>query len=326
MVALIFIIILAALAVTAFILSRAISRGFAKEGDEDEAKAARVIGGIVSAVLAVVALIILFFSTFWQNGVGEAKVIVNGVDRTIVGTIDQPGAGFKAPWEDFVDFDLFSQELKFAGAPGSAPSYSGGSVNGAEVTVSVGGISGGSTQGNTDFTVTYSIDADAVADIYSEFKSQERFTEQVVVKQFLSIARQVPAEYTATGFRGVDRAEAEQAILTKLNARLAEWGVDVSTVTVQDVRYPESVEEALKAVEVANQQEQKAQAELRAAEVTAQQKVVEAQAEADANAILSASLTPEVLQQRYLDTLGKLAAAGNLVITDGTGSGVLIQR
>ena len=283
------------------------------------------IPGIVTVVALIAAGITIFAGTFWQNGVGEAKVIVNSVDRTIAGTIDTPGAGFKAPWEDFVDFDLFSQELKFAGQPGSAPTYSGGTVNGAEVTVSVGGANGGSTQGNTDFTVTYSIDAEAVSDIYSDFKTQERFTEQIVVKQFLSIARQVPSEYTATSFRGVDRAEAEQAILDKLNTRLSEWGVDVSSVTIQDVRYPDTVEEALKQVEVANQLEQKAQAELRAAEVTAQQKVVEAQAEADANAILSASLTDAVLRQRYLDTLATLAAEGNLYITEG-GSDVILTR
>ena len=283
------------------------------------------IPGIVTVVALIAAGITIFAGTFWQNSAGEAKVIINSVDRTVVGTIDQPGAGFKAPWEEFIEFDIFSQELKFAGQPGAAPTYSGGTVNGAEVTVSVGGIGGGSTQGNTDFTVTYSIDAAAASEIYTEFKSQERFTEQIVVKQFLSIARQVPAEYSATGFRGTDRAAAEQATLDKLNAKLAEYGVDVSSVTIQDVRYPESVEEALKQVEVANQGQQKAEADLRAAEVAAQQKIVEAQAEADANAILSASLTDAVLRQRYLDTLSTLAAEGNLYITEG-GSDVILTR
>lgn len=269
---------------------------------------------IVSVIGVIAAAICMFFSTFYANGVGEAKVWVNSVDRTVVGSTNEPGSGFRAPWVDAIDFDLFSQEVKFAGSQDSSPSYAGGTVTGAEVTVSVGGVSGGSTQGGADIFVTYSIDPAAVVDIYSEYKTQERFTEQIIVKQILSTARQVPADYSATEFRGTKRADAETAILDRLNERLSGYGVEVSSVTIQDVRYPEAVENALKDVEVANQKQQKAEAELKAAEVAAQQKVVEAQAESDANAVLAKSLTAPVLQQRYLDTLAKLAKEGNLVV------------
>jgi regulator of protease activity HflC (stomatin/prohibitin superfamily) len=76
---------------------------------------------------------------------------------------------------------------------------------------------------------------------------------------------------------------------------------------------------------VANQKQQKAQADLRAAETAAQQKVVEAQAESDANGILSASLTPQVLEQRRIDALLKAAESGSLIV-DGGGGGILIQK
>lgn len=44
--------------------------------------------------------------------------------------------------------------------------------------------------------------------------------------------------------------------------------------------------------------------------IDAQQKVVQAQADADANAILSASLTPQILQQRWIDAV----AGSNTII------------
>ncbi len=50
---------------------------------------------------------------------------------------------------------------------------------------------------------------------------------------------------------------------------------------------------------------------------------MQAQAEADANAILAASLTPAILQQRYLDTLKELAQAGNLVVVPEGFSGLV---
>ena len=50
------------------------------------------------------------------------------------------------------------------------------------------------------------------------------------------------------------------------------------------------------------------------AKVEAETKAIEAQGEADANAILSQSLTPEVLQQRYYETLREIGEGGNLVL------------
>lgn len=285
------------------------------------------VGGIIGGVAGIVlAGVILFFGTWWQNGEGEAKVLVHGVDRTVVGTITEPGAGFKPAWVDFVEFDTFNQEATYAGEPGSAPEYSGGTVNGSEITMSVGGVSGGSTQGYMDVTIVYVLGDESITDIYREFRSQERFTRTIIEKQILSTARQVPAGYSATEFRGPLRAQAELEIQTKLNERLGAYGVEVISVTIQDVRYPAEVEEALKGVEVANQKQQTAEAELRAAEVSAQQKVVEAQAEAEANRVLSESLSPQILEQRRIDALLQAAKNNNLIITDGTSSDVLISR
>lgn len=267
---------------------------------------------IVTAVISAIAGgLCIFFSTFYTNGVGEAKVMVNAVDRTVVGTVLEPGSGFRAPWMDFIEFDLFSQELLYAGTSGDAPSYTGGSVNGAEVTVSVGGASGGSTQANVDISVTYSLDAEKVTDIYSSYRSQERFTKQVVEKTILSTIRSIPSQYGATEFRGEKRTEASDRIADSLNTKLGPLGVEVEFVNIQNVTFPEEVEKALKDVEVANQKQQKAEADLRAAEIAARQKVVEAQAEADANAVLAASLTDAILRQR---TIEMLANANTIIV------------
>ncbi|MFG6445919.1 SPFH domain-containing protein [Microbacterium sp. P06] len=286
-----------------------------------KSKTPAIFTGIASVV---VALVCMFISTFWSNGVGEAKVMVNSVDRTVVGTIEEPGTGFKPAWVDFVDFDLFSQELKYAGGD-TAPSYAGGTVNGREITVSVGGVSGGSTQANVDMTFVYSVNAEKVEDVYEEFRSQERFTEQIVSKQVLSISRQVPAEYSAIDFRGAKRGEVELGIQAALNDRLEQYGVEFTSVTIQDVRYPDVVETALTAIEQANQKAQEAEAIQRTRQVEAETKKIEAQGEADANRILSESLTPEVVEIRRLEALIEVSKNGDLIIDGGEG-GTLIQR
>ena len=96
-----------------------------------------------------------------------------------------------------------------------------------------------------------------------------------------------------------------------------DWSADWlhrEAVALQEIRYGEQVTNAYAAAQEAQINVETEQAKLEAAKVSAQQKVVQAQAEADANEILAKSLTSAILQQRYLDTLAKLAEAGNLVV------------
>lgn len=318
----VFAIIFGVLAVIAFVIAAGISGSIRKEVagtysggmDEDELRIARgwtIFGGVILLALGGLFMI---FSTVYTQGVGEAKVIIN-LDGTVAGSDLDPGFGTKAPWQDAADFDLFSQEVLYAGGD-TAPSYSGGQVNGKEVTVSVGGINGGSTQANVDISIVYSLDADEVEAIYKKYKSQERFTKQVVEKTILSVVRQVPSDYTAIEFRGGGRAESADKMLDILNDKLNANGISIDFVNIQDIRYSDTVQAALNEVENANQAIQKAEAEQRRIEVEAQTRVIEAQGladaavakaqgDAEANAILTQSLTPEVLQQRYIDALAK---------------------
>lgn len=261
--------------------------------------------------LFVAALVTTAMSVFYFQGVGEARVIVNA-DGTIAGEKLDPGLGVKAPWQNTVDFDLFSQEALFAGnAAGGTPSYSGGEVTGFEITSAVAR----GAQVNFDLSVIYSLNPDKVTEIYTEFRSQERFTAQVIEKTILTVSRDTPTAYTPIDFRGDKRGEAMDRMLTALNERLGAYGVDVSLVNLQNIRYTTEVEDSIKNVEVAQQREQQAAAELRATEISAQAQIVEAEARADAviaeaegqaeaNRLLTESLTDDILLQRYIDKLG----------------------
>lgn len=266
----------------------------------DEKYVGRLIWGVVTGVALIGAVIFGLSSTVYTQGVGEAKVITN-VDGTIAGEKLDPGFGVKAPWQSAVDFDIFQQEVLYAGKKGEAPTYSGGEVNGAEVTAAVKR----GAQAFIDISVVYSLDPEVVTETYKDYRSQERFTRQVIIPSILSSLRDVPSAYTPVEFRGEKRGEATEKLLSAMNAKLDKYGVDVSNVNLQDIRYTEQVEDSIKAVEVAQQKEETAQAELRATEVSAQAQIIEATAAADANRILSASLTEQILQARYIEALKK---------------------
>lgn len=299
---------------------------YGRDGRSDELDAAAgwtLAGMITAGVGLIFALIFIIMSVFVTNGVGEAKVYTN-IDGTIAFTQEAPGIQVKAPWQEYQNFDLFSQEVLYAGAPqGGGPDYSGGTVSGAEVTVAVGGINGGSTQGFLDISVTYSIDAESVEEIYSNYRNQERFTKQVIEKTILSTIREIPAQYTAVEFRGEKRAEASDLILETLNDRLSLLGVQIDFVNIQDIRYSESVEEALREVENASQAVQRAEADQRRIEVEAETARIRAQGEADANRILEESLSDDVLLKLYIEALREAGAV--YVVPDGSSPLVTIK-
>ena len=91
-------------------------------------------------------------------------------------------------------------------------------------------------------------------------------------------------------------------------------GVIVESVQVQDVRYSDSITDAYANAQTAEIEKQRALNAQETAKVEAETKSIEAQGEADANAILTQSLTPEVLQQRYYETLQSIGDGGNLVL------------
>lgn len=296
-----------ALAIAGYFGRVAVRREAAGEYKQNiaEARGAKRISSLVGLIAVGLGVLFAAFSMIFFQSVGEAKVIINA-DGTISGQKLEAGIGFKAPWQDTVDFNTFSQELLYAGSSdGVTPSYSKGTVNGAEVTVAVGGVSGGSTQGFMDISIVYSIDPEKVQDIYKEFRSQERFTQLVIEKTILSEIRRIPAAFTATEFRGAKMTEATELMTEAITKKLGSKGVTNVLVNVQDVRYPENVEAAISAIETANQDIQKAEAEQRKKTVEAETKRIEAQGTADANKILEASLTPEILQQKLIEAYGE---------------------
>lgn len=297
----------------------------ASQSSGSDGFAQKIVGLSLAGAGIVLALIFFFLGFFVNAGQGEAKVVLN-FDQSVDRVVEGPAIQFKGAWQSTRDFDLFSQELLYAGGEDGPPSYSGGTVSGKEVTVSVGGLNGGSTRANVDISVTYSLDGDKVEHIFRQYKTQERFTEQIVAKTVLATIRQVPGEYTAQEFRGQKQVEASEKITKIVNDKLEESGVTVNFVNIQRIQYSDAVETALTDIETAANAVQRAEEEQRRVEVEAETarikaegeaaaKIEAARGEAEANRLIAESLTPSVLQNRYIEKLGE----GSIyVVPDGS--------
>jgi regulator of protease activity HflC (stomatin/prohibitin superfamily) len=259
--------------------------------------------------LFVLGALFLLLSSFFRQDVGQANVLRDWTGN-IVGYETAPGLHWKAPWVDTVTFDVRNQRAVFITEQSFGEGDNiGGSPDGPQITVQdAEGVTA-----NIDIAIRYSLDPDSVIDIYSAYYNEENLKTRLIFNDIRSVVRSVPGRFDTLEML-TDRNAVQQAILEALEARWEDDGIIVEDVALQEIRYGDSVTAAYAAAQEAQINVQTEEAKLEAARVSAQQKVVQAQAEADANAILNASLTPAILQQRYLDTLRELAAAGNLVV------------
>ena len=263
----------------------------------------------VAIALFFVGALFLVFSSFFRQDVGQANVLRDWTGA-IVGYETAPGLHWKAPWVDTVTFDVRNQRAVFVTEQSFGEGDNiGGAPDGPQITVQdAEGVTA-----NIDIAIRYSLDPDAVIDIYSAYYNEENLRTRLIFNDIRSVVRSVPGRFQTLEML-TDRDAVQQAILEALERRWDDDGIIVEDVALQEIRYGDQVTAAFAAAQEAAIQVQTEQNRLEAAKVSAQQKVVQAQAEADANAILNASLTDAILQQRYLDTLKELAASGNLVV------------
>lgn len=273
---------------------------------------AKIGAGLLALVLGGGMLI---FSSFYTQEVGEAKVIKNW-DGTIAREDTTAGPDWKFPNQEAIDFDITGQQAiyKLNGQGGEHEK-----VNGPEITAQ---DKDGVTS-NIDVAVRYSIKPDSVSEIFTVYKSQENFVTRLIDQDIRSVVRNVPSNYTTVDVLA-KRTELEAKIVEDLKVRWEKQGVIVDSVALQGIRYPQVVQDRFTDAQNAKTQVVQEQAKLESTKISAQQRIVEAEAQAEANRKLAASLTPEVLQSQQLSTLEKLGAAGNVFVVPN-GSNPLIQ-
>ena len=269
----------------------AIKRHNAKEREfceENPYSKAHEIPAALGLLPVAVGALVVATSCFYSQDVGDTVVIRN-------------------PWQDVISYDTRNNLVNFYGD--AEYSYDGGSAGGPDV--SVNDRSGATA--DIDIQVNYSLDPTAATFLYSEYGTQENFTKNYVTNDLRSVAREVSGQFDTITML-TDRSRYTQAVQEKLSEKWEPIGLTVEQVSVQDVRYPDSITSKYAEAQAAEVARQQAENEQETAKVEAETKKVVAQGEADANAILTQSLTPEVIQQRYIDALKEIGQSGNLVV------------
>lgn len=264
----------------------------------------------------VFGAIVVGTQCFYAQDIGEAVVLKN-FGGSLAGYTAEAGFHTKAPWQDATSWDIRNRLINFY--RDSEYKYDNGSYEGAQVTIN----DSSGTKADCDVQVIYSINPDAVQQLYADYGNQEAYVSSYVSNDVRQTVRDCAGKFTTMQLL-TDKDAFAKSIQETLGDNWKESGVVVESVQVQDIRYADSITDAYANAQSAQVKQQEAQNKQETAKIEAETKKIEAQGESDANAILTQSLTPEVLQQRYIDALTEIGKSGNLVVVP-EGSQPIVQ-
>lgn len=261
---------------------------------------------VIPAAILAVAIIATGTQCFYTQDAGDVKVLID-FGGNIAGSSSETGIHFKAPWQNIVTYDIRNNVISFV-ADGEED-YTGGSANGPQVTIN----DKSGTQANIDIQVNYSLDPSKAIELYENYGTQEAFVQAIAAVDARSIPREVAGQFDTITIL-TNRGALTDAVEEALREKWEPLGLSIEQISIQEIRYPEAIITAYADAQQAEVAKQRAQNEQETAKVEAETQVIEAQGEADANRVLSESLTPEVIQQHYIETLEQIGKDGNLVV------------
>lgn len=274
--------------------------------DECRPHRAERLNPVLSAIPAALAVMVLATGCVYTQDAGDV-VVLRDFGGNIAGSTSETGFHVKAPWQDCIVYDIRNNVITFV--KDGSDDYMGGSASGNQVTIN----DASGVNADMDIQVNYSLDPSKAIDIYRDYGTQENFVKSIAAVDARSVPREISGQFDTITLL-TDRGQYTKAIQDELASRWEKYGLVIEQVSIQEIRYPESVTSKYAEAQQALIDKEKAQNQQETAKVEAETKKITAQGEADANAILTQSLTDEVLQQRYIEALKEIGANGNLVV------------
>lgn len=253
--------------------------------------------GIIS--FFVLILVIIFSSSTFKTVPQENRGILfkpfgGGIDKE---RVYGPGFHIIAPWNTLHEFQIRQQKLE--------ESMEVLSSNGLNISV--------------DVTVRVTPRVNALGDLYEKFGKDDYLT-SLVRPEVRSSVRKIIGRFTPEELYSTKRDEVQQLIQQELAGKLEANYVELKATLIRDIELPEKVRTAIEDKIEAEQKALKFEYIVQQEKQEAQRKIIEAEAKAEANRILNASLTANILQDKGIEATLELANSPNSkVIVVGSG-------
>lgn len=255
----------------------------------------------VLTVVGLIVIVSLSNSIFLTVDSGERGVLFKrfsgGLDKD---RVYSPGFHVIAPWNTMYIYDVREMQIE------------------EEMTV----LSNDGLDIALDVTVRVNPKYDKIGDLHEKFGKD--YMNSLVRAEVRSSVRNVIGKYKPEELYSTKRDEVQALIQKDLEESLSKNYIDLRTTLIRDVALPAKVKAAIEDKIEAEQKALKYEYTLQQERKEAERKVIEAQAKADANRILNASLTDKILQDKGIEATLKLANSPNtkVIVVGGGGDGL----
>lgn len=159
-----------------------------------------------------------------------------------------------------------------------------------------------------DVSLSYELKAEKVPELYVAFRQPiENITHGFVKQTVRQAMQEIVGRTRIEDFLGKEKANVVMLVQKLIQSRLEEYGFMVKQFTINEIRAPQSITNAIEQKNAAAQEALKAQNELSKKQFEAQQKVAEAEgeakailakskAEAEANRLVANSISPVLIK------------------------------
>jgi regulator of protease activity HflC (stomatin/prohibitin superfamily) len=207
-----------------------------------------------------------------------------------VENVRSEGLNIIAPWNDLISFDIAEQQI--------------------EETMDVLSVDGLSI--SLDVSIRYRPKANEIGYLYQSFRDQ--YVNNLVRPELRSAVRRIIGEYTPEELYATKRQEIETAIQLSTERVLDTNHVELTALLFRSIKLPETIKQSIEDKLKADQESQKREYLQEIAEKDAQIQITQAKGKAEANRILSASLTDKILQEKGIQATEELAKSPNTKI------------
>ncbi len=152
-----------------------------------------------------------------------------------------------------------------------------------------------------DMTVLYRLEEDKASDVYKSVGLN--YEEKIIRPMIRTSIRDVIANYEAKDIYSEKREEAAQEIQEKLKEAIEPRGIIVEDVLLRNVNLPANLAKAIQEKLQAEQEAQKYDFLLETEKKEKERKIIEAEGQRDAQAIINQSLSTNYLYYQYIKEL-----------------------
>jgi len=243
----------------------------------------------IPVIFTLIVLFLLVSKSAVTVDSGEAGVLFKTFGDGVV--VDEPpmGEGFHivAPWNKVFIYEVRQQEL--------FEKMKVLSSNGLEIQI--------------DASAWYEPVYNELGNLHQSLG--QGYLQRVIQPAIRSAARSVIGRYTPDDLYSTKRDAIQVEIFEETKKILDRQYVQLNEVLVRDVTLPPTIKEAIERKLKQEQESLEYEFRLESARKEAEKVIIEAKGKADANRILSASLTDKILQDKGIEATTKLAESPN---------------